>query len=248
MEEHSESYEQDLLNMQDEEEAKQPSYKWVTILGILLQIGSVVGALILAIFCLQKGYKDYLFFDVEKKVLLPPKPYDGYCKILFWLGFTGGVLVIARESLQKAHPITKAIRTVLAASGLVITIFANAFFAASLYVNEGLGFQPTYDMIPTEIAPKDEVFLIVKNKSWQVVQVYYLAHYLDQDLAYWIDGYDINEGERSYEAFLNPDALLLEERQVRVWRSGDNDPREEFFYLSDFPEEILIRELFPDQK
>lgn len=248
MEEHSEAYETELEEEQEEQdEQEQKSYQWVSVLGIVLMIGSVVAVLALAIYCLQKGYKDFLFYDAQRKVLVAPKPYGDYCRILFWIGFAGGVLVIARESLQKAHPITKAIRTVLAATGFVITLFANAFFASSLYVNEGLGFQPTYDMIPTEFAPKDEVFLVVKNKSWRVVQVYYLAHYLDQDLAYWVDGYDLAEAERSYEAFLNPDAILWEERQYHVWESGESEPRTEYFYLSDFPEEILERELLSNK-
>jgi hypothetical protein len=220
------------------EEEKRASYRWVSILGILLQAGSLIAVFVLAVICMRKGYKDFLFYDAEKRILLPPKQFSDACICIFWVGFAGGVMVLGYESLQKAHPITKAIRTILAAAGFVVTLFGNAFLASSMYVNEGLGFQPKYEVYDSEVNTGEEAILIVHHKIWQTVQVYYLAYYLDRDRAYWIDGYDAKGPARTYSVEENPGAVFREERLILIWDEDPEDVRHVPFNLMSFPLEL----------
>lgn len=212
------------------DEIKPRSIRWVRVLGILLQIGSVIAIFALAHVCLRQGDKDYLLYDQVKRVLIPPKNYANICAVIFWVGFAGGMMVFAHEILKDADPVSKGIGAVLGIAGFLATIFLNAFVARSMYVDEGLGFQPEYEIS----GDGDEFFLIVRCKEWQTVQVYFIS----ENMAFWVDGYDTKEPDRQYTFEPNPNGFL-EDRLIKTWKQGEDFPNVDFISLFGFPEEYL---------
>ena len=210
-------------------EEKQVSIKWIRVIGILLQIGSVIAVLVLAIVCLKRGDKDFLIYDRAKRVLLPPRDYANVCPWLFWAGFAGGMMVVAHEILREGETITKGICAALGIVGLLATIYLNAFLAYSMYVDEGLGFRPTYETV----GEGEEFFLIARFDKWQTIQTYYIS----ENHAFWVDGYDPGQPERRYVAEPYPDGFL-EDRLIRIWEDGREEPRVEYLSLMSFPESM----------
>lgn len=210
-----------------EEEKMKASRNWVKILGIVLMICSVIAVFALSVYCLQKGAKDYLYYDREKGTLLAPQPFANICIGLFWTGFAGGMLVIAYEILQNAETPTKVIKTSIAAAALFLVMWLNAFAASSMFVDLGMGVKPRYETY----GEGDEKIVAVCMEKWRTVQTYYVY----EDQAYWVDGYDISWPARSYKISMLPEGLLTD-RLIWVWEGEDDDnPRNVYVSILSFP-------------
>ena len=212
------------------EEGKKANLGWIRILGILIQGCSVIAVLVIGIYCTKQGYKDYLFYDRERGELLPLPGFVKACTVTFWAGFAGGMMVVAYDMMQNAEKITRILQTVFAALALFLTMYVNAFVASSMYVDEGLGIKPRYEVV----GEGDEFFVIAHCEKWRTVQVYYVVHYLDRDRAYWVDGYD-SKTSRTYALTKDPNAILSEERLITIGEEGKEYPRTASLNLMSFP-------------
>lgn len=221
------------------EEKKERSYGFIRVIGVILMIGSVIAVTVAAILCMKQGHKDYLYYDPERGVLLPPPEFVTICKWIFWTGFAGGMMVLSHDILSGGETITKIIKTVLGALGLFLTMFLNAFMASSMYVDEGLGLMPEYEVVEVgdlgNPANGQEFILIANCKKWQTVQVYYVANYEEENRAYWVDGYDVKKTSRTYEAQTYPQGFFYD-RLILIREEGREDPRAEILNLNDFPQ------------
>lgn len=213
------------------EEERQPQRTWIRTVGMLIQFASVIAVLALAVYCNKQGYKDYLHYDSAKRILLPPKDFERMSFTIFWIGFAGGILVIGYEILRAGETISKVIGTIVAVIAFVLTIYANAFIASAMFVNEGLGFQPTYE---ADIQG-DEGLLIVRAKEWQTVQVYYVFLYDDMpNEATWVDGYDPKEGDRIYKVLPGPNGFGRE-KEVFIYTQDNKEHHSTLVYPETFP-------------
>ena len=218
--------------MEEETKLREPSNGWLKVLGILLMAGSVLAVFALAVIALRNGDKDFLFYDREKGVLLPPQKYATACNALFWTGVGGGLLLFFYEMMQETENITKTIKAVLAVLALILTLYLHAFIASALYVDEGLGIKAEYEL---QQGYGDEAILIATVKKWRTIQVYYLVNYEGEDRAYWIDGSELKGPKRTYEASKYTEGFYETERMIHVWEEGRDDPRTEFLNFMDFP-------------
>lgn len=213
------------------EEERKPQRNWIRAVGLIIQFASVIGVLALAVYCNKNGNKDYLTYDRVRGILLPPEGFESICLLIFWAGFAGSMLVIGYEILRAGETISKILGTAVAVIAFLLTIYANAFIASAMFVNEGLGFQPRYE---AEING-DEGLLTVHCNHWQTVQVYYL--YLNEDAedeAVWVDGYDVKEPARIYEVHEGPNGFMRE-KQIHIYNADHEEHHSKLVYPKNFP-------------
>ena len=213
------------------EEEKNPQRTWIRTIGMILQFVSVIAVLAMAAYCTKQGIKDNLYYDSVKGILLPPKGYDVMCYVFFWMGFAGGMLVIGYEILRQGEKLGKVIGAVVAILCFLLTIFANAFIATTLFVDEGLGFQPSYEADIKD----DEGLLTVYCKEWQTVQVYYVfLNDPEPNEATWVDGYDMKEPARVYEVHGGPNGFGRE-KEIYVYSADHEEHHSTLIYPATFP-------------
>ena len=201
------------------------------MIGRIIQAASVIGIFAVAIYCNKNGHKDYLTYDRVRGILKPPEGYESICLLIFWTGFVGSMLVIGYEILRAGETISKIIGTVVAVFAFLLTIYANAFIASTMYVNEGLGFQPRYE---AEIVG-DEGILTVHCDHWQTVQIYYLYFREDgEDEAVWVDGYDVKEPARIYEVHEGPNGFMRE-KEIFIFNADHEEHHSTLVYPKNYP-------------
>lgn len=207
-------------------EEKEKKSSWIIfLLGILMQVSSLG----LTMWLVWQGTEKEeaikeLAFDREAMKLIPAQNYVDHCMILFWIGFTGGILCLAYAILRDETWKKKFPGMLFSVAFLFFILEADAFFASAIYVDEWMGQMPEMEIVSSE----ENEFLYVRKHLIHNVQVFFLH----EDMAFRVDGFEGDGMERTYAAQKDETALL--DAYIITVTEGD-DIRHERVYVQHWP-------------
>ena len=169
---------------------------WIPLLGVVMQVASVVLAFICVNQCINVDEVETFVYDRLANRLDPPPPYAQRCLVYLFIGFAGSAMCLVHTILSdKGAKLLK----LLSYGLLLLCIFAgNAGIASMIYVNEGIPELSQYEVV------ESGEYEFLYAKAFDTVQVYFLK----DDKAYRVDGFSASGFRRTYEAKKNEREFL----------------------------------------